>query len=152
MKTTYIKSLLFLVLTMLFASSAHASVVGNIVESGGQTQEQIAFATYICKIRTCFLTNRLILTVATIALSILAIMIMFGKVNWTAALVTIVGIVIVTSAYAILDSSGIIPNAVPSFGFTWDNNHGTPIRLTTEDPCAAIGCFNAIAIGRNIGN
>lgn len=148
MKKTYLTFALFL--SVLFVGfNAHAA--STLFESAGWTQEQNAFAIYICKIRNCFLTNRLILTVATIALSILAIMIMFGKVNWTMALVTITGIAVVTGAYSIVESSGVIPSFVPNFGFDIDGAPaGGKYEFSTKDPCSLTMCFNIPEITTNI--
>jgi type IV secretory pathway VirB2 component (pilin) len=143
--------LLSLSAILIFATDTYAGTIAqDAAESVGYSAEQIAFAQYICKIRSCFLTNRLLLTICTIAVSILAIMVIFGKANWNMVLVTLIGTLVVTGAYGILSSIGILGVGI-DLGFTIPTaNSSAGITISTTDPCVAVGCFNLLEIGKNI--
>lgn len=113
---------------LIIASLAFVSAPAFAVTYAEDILANAVFASYICKIRMCFLTNRLIYTVCGIAISILAVMVMFGKANWNMVLITVIGVFVCTGAYKISSEVNLYPNLV---------NGGSPIA--DEDPCVLAG-------------
>jgi type IV secretory pathway VirB2 component (pilin) len=103
LKTLPIQALVFL----LVASNAHAD--GWFDWSAGQNTSAPMFGTITCKAYNCFLGSNAAIAFSSLAIFVVGMMALLGKVNWNMAVMVTLGMVLLSGSAMIVEKMNANP-------------------------------------------